>query len=465
MAIIAAIATPAGLGAIGIIRISGTGCKDILKKVFVSRKKNFSDFVPWLMHHGTFFDLSGKPIDDVLTVYMPGPNTYSGEDMAEIHCHGGQIVVRSALETVINFGCRLAEKGEFTYRAFMNGRLDLPQAEAVAELVSAHSKAALNLGIARYNGILTEKVSSLREMADKLRMQICLTVDFSEDEISSLDQMDFLLSVQKIRNDCELLLEGKQRAGYLQNGAHVVLVGSVNAGKSSIYNAILRQKRAIVSPTPGTTRDYLETLCYLNGYPVYLTDTAGLRSDIEVSDCDQIEKIGIEQSLEIVANADCIVLVYDGSALAEKDFDCCDHIYRDILEKFPEKKKILVWNKSDKSMPKEFPQMTTNYTWCVTSAKNGNNIDVLTKQITDLLFEDSDNQASDQAVPNLRQALLLEEAVEELKCLENDILAGTAVDCCSTRLEVATSKFAEITGKACTAEILNSIFSNFCIGK
>lgn len=465
MPTIAAIATAPGAGGIGIVRISGPQSREILSRMFSPALAKFSGFRPWVLHRGRALDHEGAPLDDVLAVFMPGPRTFTGEDVAEIHCHGGPFIVQAILETALRLGARAAERGEFSRRAFVNGRMDLSQAEAVAELIAAPSREALRYSLNRLDGLLGRKVTALRQRLEELRVQMSLAVDFPDEEVECLAPEAFAAVVEVVAAAVRGLLTGQRRAQVMQQGAVVVLAGAVNAGKSSLLNALLGRNRALVTDIPGTTRDFLEESCQLDGLPVRLTDTAGLRETDE-----SVEEMGVALSRQKVRQADAILLLVDGGRLgpagAAADI-CPDEAVREVLEQAGDIPVLLVWNKVDLAEPAVWPPVWGHGRPCVRiSASTGHNVDTLARRLRALLLDDgSHTPPSDGLAPNARQSLVLERALHELDALLADIAAGSPYDCCSVRLDAAAALLGEVTGLDSPEEVLNRVFSSFCIGK
>lgn len=465
MTTIAAIATAPGAGGIGIVRLSGPEAGSILSLVFRPLSPRFETFRPWRLHHGRVLDDGGEELDDVLAVYMPGPHTFTGEDMAEIHCHGGHFLVQAVLESVLRWGAEQAERGEFSRRAFRNGRLDLSQAEAVAELIAAPSREAVRFGLSRLDGLLGRRVKALRTQLDGLRAQMCLAVDFPDEEVESLPPADFAAAAAATAEAVAALLRGQRRARVMERGALVVLAGAVNAGKSSLMNALLGRQRALVTDIPGTTRDYIEEICDLDGLPVRLVDTAGLRR----AD-DSVEELGIALSREKLAQADAVVLMLDGKALGEagaRAENCPEPAAAEVLALAGDVPLLLVWNKVDCCDPACFPpRWAGNRPVVRLCARTGAGLEDLAARLRELvLAEAAERPPDDGLAPNARQALALERALAELRGLHDDILAGHPYDCCAVRLDAATAHLDEVTGRSSTEDVLNSIFEQFCIGK
>lgn len=468
MSTIAAIATPPGKGAIAIVRLSGPDAKALLSRVFLPLSEKFENFVPRHLHRGRVLDWHGEAIDDVLAVYMPAPRTYTGEDIAEIQCHGSPLVAQAVLETMLRLGAEPAARGEFTRRAFLNGRMDLSQAEAVAELVAAPSREALRYGLNRLDGGLSRMVAALRDEIDALRCQLAVAVDFPEDEVEVFPRDAFESALAGIEEKIVRVLAGKRRGRLMQQGVTVVLAGAVNAGKSSLLNALLGRDRALVTDRPGTTRDFLEEYCEIEGLPVRLVDTAGLRA-ADAPCVDEIEALGIDRSREQVVGADAVLLVLDGARMGEAGLnacDCPDEATAEVLEHAGQVPVIIVWNKCDVCRPASLP-----FSWagdapcCSVSARTGENLDVLTGLLRRILLDEGSAPVEGGLVPNARQAIALEAALAELKALRQDIAGRAPSDCCSVRLDTLAAHLAEVAGLSSPSEVLDKIFSHFCIGK
>lgn len=495
---IAAVATPPGHGGVGIIRISGPDSHAILGRLFLPASPRFAGFRPWTLHRGRVRDASGSPVDDVLAVAMPGPRTFTGEDVAEIHCHGGPAVLAAVLEAACACGAQPAGRGEFTRRAFLNGRMDLTQAEAVAEMIAAPARGGLRLAQARLEGLLGARVAALRARLLELRAQVCVAVDFPEDEVDCLAPEAFLAECAAVASGVRGLLSAHERGRCWQEGALVVLAGHVNAGKSSLMNALLGRRRAIVTDMPGTTRDFIEEPVQLAGLPVRLVDTAGLRETGDI-----VEQEGVRISRDLVAQADLVLLVVDAAAGV-------GHAERELLRQVrgqhaPDSpvgvsgpsdisglaapsgmargRVLVVLNKADLAAGEEgaeaFPCPTEveGSPCVVVSALHGHGVDELAAAARAMVLARlgeaggpgsagaSGEPESGDLAPNLRQAQALRRALEELDALADDIRAGVPYDLCSVRLDGACAVLSEITGETTPAEVLEHIFSSFCIGK
>ncbi len=456
---IAAIATAQGSGGIGIVRISGKDSKQILAGVFLPASPSFTNFRPWTLHRGRFINEQGNIIDDVLAVYMPAPKTFTGEHVVEIHCHGGQAILQLVLETLMARGARLAERGEFSRRALLNGRVDLTQAEAIAEMIAAKNPAALRLGSNKLDGLLGKYVLVLRENLEHLRLSLSVAIDFPEEELECLSKTEFVQIINDVRKALEKLLQAHERYRHWQEGATVALAGAVNAGKSSLLNALLGYNRALVTDTPGTTRDFLEEYINIHGLSIKLVDTAGLRNAI-----DQVERMGIKRGRERIEDADAIILVLDGSLgpkavemLLEEDKKLADFEHC-----------IIVWNKSDLAPEIHLPSNWQNYTskCLLVSAKEGQGLNTLCEKIKGVILKDQNTEPkASEIVPNMRQAKLLSDAAAELSTLATDIGNALPYDVCSVRLDTAVNLLGQITGLDSNDEMLDKVFSTFCIGK
>lgn len=470
MSTIAAIATAQGAGAIAIVRLSGPRTKAILARLFLPLAERFNNFRPWFLHHGRLLDEDGEALDDVLAVFMPGPRTYTGEDMAEIHCHGGRWIIQAVMRQLLRLGARQAEKGEFSRRALLNGRMDLSQAEAVAELVAAPSREAVRYSLNRLEGLLSQKILALRDEMDALRVQVSLAVDFPDDEVHSFGMAEFQKQVRTLMGNVQGLLAGKNRARMMQQGALVVLAGAVNAGKSSLLNALIGRERALVTDIPGTTRDFIEESCDLDGLPVRLVDTAGLRDVAADGAAGTVEALGIARSREQLAAADAVLLVVDGNALGEAGAmatTCPEEAAGEILAQAGERPLLVVWNKADLCYPDSFPPawLGSRIPCLAVSAKTGENIDTLASMLKERLLLENTPGDDNGLAPNARQALSLEEALDELQALHDDIGEGMPFDVCAVRLDTVATILGEVTGLTTPAEVLDKVFGEFCIGK
>lgn len=448
---ISAIVTPLGQGGVGIIRISGEKSLDIALKLFRSKRKNFSTFKPYRLHYGYIVSTQDIILDEALVAFMPAPGSYTGEDIIEINCHGGPAILQSILEEILKLGARLARPGEFTYRAFLNGKLDLTQAEAVIELINAPTKEALPLAQQKLSGLLKNKINSLKSNLEQIKQEFCLAVDFPEEDLEILPPEQLTSNLKNIIQEIKELIQNYEQKHIYQDGALVVLTGKVNAGKSSLLNALVGKERALVTPIPGTTRDYLEESINLKGIPVRLVDTAGLRDTT-----DEVENLGLQKGWELITKCDLCLLLVD---IEEK----WTPFEEKILTTLNQDKILLVINKIDKTSV--YPKWLNNIPLdpIFISAKTGKGLKELSAKIFTKLIGDK-KEATSSLVPNLRQKKCLEEALAELTNLEQN-LSLLPYDILSVHLDMAINKLAEITGEITSEQILESIFANFCIGK
>ncbi len=460
MSTIVAPATPAGQGGIGIVRVSGPQSLDLLRRVFQPLSPRFAGFRPWTLHRGRVLDPEGSVLDNALAVFMPGPRTFTGEDVAELHCHGSPALLGLVLESLLAAGGRLAERGEFSRRAVLNGRMDLAQAEAVAELIAAPGQEAARWAVARLEGHLGECIGRLRAQVDRLRSHLCLAVDFPDDEVDArLTATAFEQASRELLDALDRLIAAFERTRQWREGITVALAGPVNAGKSSLLNTLLGRERALVSDIPGTTRDYLEETLNLDGLPVRLVDTAGLR---DLPDASLLEARGMEMGRRMTRQADVVLLLIDGL--------CPDkELTAGTLSELGPERTVLVWNKADCAPPApwmgEMPFSLAAATVAI-AAKGGKNIQELARAVRRVAQSGAPAEPeADMLVPNLRQTEALRRARARLEELRADVAARLPWDLCSVGLEDVAAALEEVTGQATPDEVLNSIFATFCIGK
>lgn len=435
---IAAISTPLGTGGVGVIRISGEKAFEIIEKIFSN-----PNFEPRKFNHGWIVDGEVK-IDEVIVLPFFAPNSYTGENVIEIQCHGGINVVRNILNLVLKNGARMAEKGEFTKRAFLNKRMDLSQAEAVADIIHSKTKEFAKVSMKNLSGVLKEKINDIRNEIFEVLSRITAGIDFPED-VKEPDYSYLTETFTKIISQIDSVLLDADTSNILRQGISVTIAGRPNVGKSSIFNALLSLDRAIVTDIAGTTRDVLKETLDL-GIPVTLIDTAGIREDEDVS---KVEKIGIEYSKQSLEDADLVIFVYDAQAGMTKEDE-------EILELAEDKKHIVIANKCDLVSER---QEGLHYI----SAKTGEGIselkELITKQVCDI---EPDNL---EFVTNSRQQVCLARAKT---ALEQSLLGAQLKelqDLISIDVKSAILALDEITGELITDDILNNIFDNFCIGK
>jgi len=455
---IAAIATPPGRGAIGVIKISGDKALSILEKIFTPKRK-LSSFESHRFYYGFITDPETKErVDEVLVVYMRKPHSYTREDVVEIHGHSGYFNLRKILELVFKYGARPAEPGEFTLRAFLNGRIDLSQAEAIEEIISARCEKALQMAMQTLSGKLSEKVQSLREKLLMALAQVESAIDFPEEDIEIMNPSALSSFIrEEILKSINDLIESYREGRIYKEGISLVISGKPNVGKSSLMNALLREERAIVTPIPGTTRDFLEEEAYIHGLPVKLIDTAGLRETE-----DLVEKIGIERALQKLEEADLVLYIIDVSSKpTDEDLKLYERIkaypHLVVLNKIDLKPNFLQnWEELFSSLGEEYIPL---------SVKEGLNLEVLSQRIFDKITGEKGGLTS-EVVPNLRQKISLEKAKFHLEEALKELTKPEPLpELVSVELRGALSSLTEIIGEVTTEDLLTEIFSRFCIGK
>lgn len=452
---IAAIATAYGEGGIGIVKISGEKAKDILDQIFVgfNDKPVRNRYLTYghIMDHNT-----GKIIDEALVSYMKGPKTYTTEDVVEINCHGSIISLRKTLELVLNKGAILAEPGEFTKRAFLNGRLDLVQAEAVIDLIRAKSDKSFEISINQLEGSLSKKVLEIRKMLLELLVKLAVNIDYPDEDIEELTYKEVKKSLLLISDMIEILVSTAETGRLIREGLAVAIIGKPNVGKSSLMNALLRESRAIVTEIPGTTRDTIEEFLSIKGIAIKLTDTAGIR-DTE----DTIEKIGIEKSKESFNKADLIIFVLDGSGeLSRED--------REIIEIIGKRKSLVLINKGDleqKIDTKQIKKLIPEAKVILTIATEGAGINIVEKEIEELVYGGKVRQGESMLISNVRQKNLLEKAGQAIKEAIDQTEALVAMDFLEIDIKTAWELLGEIIGETVSENIIEEVFARFCLGK
>jgi len=453
---IAAVATAPGPGGIGIVRLSGPDACGVAERV-VRFHGDVEHPRPRYAHRVDVVDPAPPHavIDDGLLLYMPGPNSYTGEDVIELQGHGGVLVTSRVLDAVLRAGARPAEPGEFTLRAFLNGRLDLAQAEAVADLVAAPTAEALAAAADQLGGRLSGSVRDLRRACLDLMARLEAEIDFAEEDVPAVPRDELRRTLESIDETLEAILAGADRGMLQRYGFRVVLVGSANVGKSSLMNALLATERAIVTEVPGTTRDVVEESFNLDGIPVRLSDTAGLRPTD-----DPVERIGVDRSGAALAAADVAALVLDGSrALVDSDRDAA----RQVAE--AGKAAIVVVNKSDlaSAFPVEDAAGLVDAPVCRTSAINGD-VAAVRAALRELIGDGAPNPDLG-TVASLRHKQALERARDELASAREAASGGLPADFIAIGLGGAVQALGEVTGESATEDLLDTIFAKFCIGK
>lgn len=453
---IAAIATAMGNSGIGIVRISGDAAIEIADKIFRTKngKLKIRDAATHTIHYGYVYD-QGEWIDEVLLMLMKGPKSFTAEDTVEIDCHGGMLVTRRVLEAALKAGARLAEPGEFTKRAFLNGRIDLTQAEAVMDVIHAKNEYALKSSVGQLRGSVSKKIKELR---GKLIYEIAFIESALDDpEHISLDGYGekLLERMKDMEGELKRLVQSSSNGRVISEGIKTVILGKPNAGKSSLMNVLVGEDRAIVTDIAGTTRDILEEHIYLQGISLNVIDTAGIRSTDDV-----VEKIGVERAMEAAKEADLIIYVVDASrGLDENDFR--------IMEFIKDKKAVVLLNKSDLEpiVSAEEIKEKSNHAVIPISAKEETGIDRLEEEIKALFYEGKIDFNDQVLITNVRHAQALKEALDSVQMVEKSIEDGMPEDFFSIDLMNAYEKLGLIIGEAVEDDLVNEIFSKFCMGK
>lgn len=455
---IAAISTAVGEAGIGIVRMSGSVSLDIADRVFKGKKvKNLSSVNDRRITYGHIIDPEDdKVIDEVLIVYMKGPFTYTKEDIVEIYCHGGIISVKKILELLLQSGARLAEPGEFTKRAFLNGRLDLSQAEAVIDLIRAKTDKSYDVSLGQLEGNLSVKVKEIRNLLLKMLAHIEVSIDFPDEDVEEVTYDELEEWGNTVLGDISWLLNTADRGKILREGLNTVILGKPNVGKSSLLNAILRENRAIVTDVPGTTRDIIEEYVNIDGIPLKIVDTAGIR-DTE----DLVEKIGVDRAKNVVSRADLIIAVFDTSReLTKEDMD--------IIDIIKDKKSIVLLNKTDlpnKIELEDLQKQLGNKKLIVTSIAKGVGVEELEKSIKEMFYSGNVEISSGIVVTNVRHKNQLERAKKNISDALQGIKQGVPLDCVEVDVKNSWENLGEISGDTVSEDIIDKIFSEFCIGK
>lgn len=452
---IAAIATGLGENGISIIRISGSNALKILMNIFIDKKhEKITAFKSYTMKYGFIVDSEGELIDEVIVSYMKGPRSYTAEDVVEVNCHGGIISTNKILEEIIKSGSRLAEPGEFTKRAFLNGRIDLSQAEAVMDIIQAKTEVSMKSAMAQAEGVLSEKITTMRNRILEVIANIEATVDYPEEDLEEITSERGSEWLKVMVEELASLLNSAKEGKIIREGLNTVIVGKPNVGKSSLLNALLMENRAIVTEIAGTTRDVIEEYINMGGIPVKIVDTAGIRETD-----DLVEQIGVKKSIEKIEAADLIILMLDSSrALDDEDME--------IIKYIEDKKYIVLLNKSDlKAEINNSDLKSLNAKYMINiSAKTGFNIEALKSAIVELFFS-GEVAFKNIMITNSRHRDAILRA--KLSC-DAGLLAlknTGAIDMATIDIKSAWSALGEITGDTLSEDIIDKIFSKFCIGK
>ncbi|MBM3198408.1 MAG: tRNA uridine-5-carboxymethylaminomethyl(34) synthesis GTPase MnmE [Chlamydiae bacterium] len=444
---IAALATPPGEGGIAIIRISGNQSLEIADTIFSGPVFSYSSHT---VHLGKVLSHEGKILDEVLLLVMKAPRSFTGEDTVEIHCHGGSLAAKKILERILQVGARIAGPGEFSFKAFMNGKMDLSQAEAIQQVISAKNERAFFAAEQHLQGALSQKISAFQKQLIDIAAILEAWVDFPEEGLEFASEEELTESMQNILHEMEKLSDSFYEGKILQEGLALCLVGPPNAGKSSLMNALLGKDRAIVTEIAGTTRDLLEDQLFLGDLHLRLVDTAGIR---QTEEC--IEKEGIRRSKQAMQEADLILLVLDGSR--DQDIETLD-----LLENVPEHKTLLVWNKKD--LP-SFQKRPSSLPSVALSAHTKEGLEDLKKSIHQCIWKKGPPSQEEVVLSSLRHKQALDQAIDYLSKVLHGLYQKTSPEFLCFDLRKCLFELGTILGMHISEEILSAVFSKFCVGK
>lgn len=450
---IAAISTPKGEGGIAIIRISGDKSFEILDKIFIKKNPN-ADLGFYKLNYGFIKD-GEKIVDEVMAVRLKAPKSYTCEDIVEINCHGGTLVSEKVLELVLRNGARHAESGEFTKRAFMNGRIDLSQAEAVMDIIQGKTEKSVSLSLDQLRGDLRDKVNEFKKALLDITAHVNVVLDYPEEGIDDPLPVELRDNLEKVYEEANRLIDSYDTGKKIKEGIKTVIVGKPNVGKSTLLNALLREERAIVTHIAGTTRDVIEEIINIKGIPLVLADTAGIRKTDDI-----VENIGVEKSKQFIEKADLVLLVLDASKeLENEDIEVINQI------KENKKKVIVLLNKID--LNKKINLEGHNLENIVEiSAKDNIGIEDMQEKIYSYIVEeDVENSSEKLIITNIRHKTALEKTKDAIKNIFETIDMGLPMDLISVDLKEALDSLSEITGEISSEDILDHVFGNFCVGK
>ncbi len=454
---IAAIATAPGEAGIGIVRISGDKSIEILKKVFKPKKGMYVDKIASrTVVYGHAVDRDGAVLDEVLAIIMRKPYSYTTEDVVELHCHGGIVPVRRIMEEVLKSGAAIAEPGEFTKRAFLNGRIDLSQAEAVIDVITSKTETGLNAALNQLEGELSKDIRSIMDKLLSMLAHIEASIDFPEHDVEEMTINSIKNMLEETRTSASALIESFDEGKIVRDGLRTAIIGRPNVGKSSLLNVLLKENRAIVTEVPGTTRDIIEEYLNIGGVLIRLIDTAGIRETEDI-----VEMIGVERTKEAIGNSDLVILVLDASdQLLQED--------NNIIELIESKKVIAVLNKTDLGLTIDEKYLTGLFgqdNVIEMSVKDRIGIDILEERIKGLVFHGKLSINKNSMVTSIRHKNLLDRALENMDRALSSIEDEIPVDLISVDIREAWSCLGAITGDTVEEDIIKEIFSKFCIGK
>ncbi|MDU1176754.1 MAG: tRNA uridine-5-carboxymethylaminomethyl(34) synthesis GTPase MnmE [Peptoniphilus harei] len=452
---IAAISTAIGEAGIAIVRMSGDDSVNIIDEIFKSASgKKMAEAENRKFLYGHIVD-GDKKIDEVLVVKMKGPHSYTAEDIVEIHCHRGVVSVKRILNLILSKGARLAEKGEFTKRGFLNGRIDLTQAEAVIDMIKAKTDLSFDMGLNQLSGALSEVLNKLKDELVSMQALIVANIDFPDEDIEDAAYNDLIERSNKILDKMDNLLDNSKNSRLLRDGINTVILGKPNVGKSSLLNGLLKYDRAIVTDIAGTTRDIIEDYINLDGVLLKITDTAGIRETD-----DEVEKIGVNIAREKLKEADLVIAIFDISREFDKDDE-------EILNLIKDKKHITILNKDDLEQKISDEEIKKYFKddYLRLSVMENESVKKIEDLIIDLFFDGELQISSDSVLSNLRHINALKEAKKSLLEVNESLKQKVFLDLIEVDLENVIGHISEITGTITTEDILDRVFSDFCIGK
>ena len=458
MSTIAAISTAPAIGGIGIVRMSGKDCFEVLEKIFKPKNpETIENIDGYRIKYGTIVNPeTNRIVDEVLVSYFKCPKSYTAENMCEINSHGGIVVLREILELCLKNGAELAKPGEFTERAFLNGRIDLTQAEAIIDIINAKSTREAQESANQLEGYLSRKINEIREKIMDIMVNIEANIDYPEYDVEEVSNKDAENKLKEIENELIKLSKTFENGKILKEGVKIAIIGSPNAGKSSLLNSMLKEERAIVTDIAGTTRDIIEEQISIEGIPFKVIDTAGIR-DAK----DKIEQIGIEKSKKAANEADVILAVFDSSVpLNDED--------REILNLLKHKKSIIVLNKTDlkqivNNECKEIQDVNTEV--INISLKNNEGLEKIYESLVKMFNLNQINLDNELTITNIRHQELINKAMESTRKALNDLNNSMPIDIISINIKEILEHLGEITGDNVSEDIIKSIFAKFCLGK
>ena len=451
---IAAISTPRGEGGIGIVRLSGDESLGILSKIFKPKsKKDVKDIRSYTINYGHIYD-GEELIDEVLVSVMKAPNTYTREDIVEINCHGGYLITQKVLELVLKNGAKIAEPGEFTRRAFLNGRLDLTQAEAIIDLIHGKTDKSISLSLNNLRGDLRDQINHLKKILLDVAAHVNVVLDYPEEGVDEPIPEHLIIELHNVKDTITKLVESYDKGKMIKEGIKTAIVGKPNVGKSSLLNSILREERAIVTSIAGTTRDTIEEIINIKGIPLIMVDTAGIRKTQ-----DEVENIGVQKSKKMLKEADLVLFVLDSS----RDFSDED---REIYDSIESEKVIGILNKIDMEKKLDITNLTKVKKWIEISALENIGIDTLENEIYNFILSENIEDSSEKLIiTNIRHKSALEKTKKSIENIFETIDMGYPMDLIAVDLNDALDSLSEVTGEISSEDLLDHIFSNFCVGK